>query len=204
MTLIEEIRPVAEKLVISCQRAYSRGIQTGSGGNVSARVPGKDLMLVKASGSSFIDCTWEGFLITDFDGNIVEGIGKPTREALLHGLLYRICPDVNAVVHTHSPYAIAWTATKTDLPVSTTWHARLKMGADIPTLDIPAPMVKPEYFYLVEEVYRKTPDIPGFLLADHGLVATGKDPILAEHQAELIEETAQIAFLKSIVSKVIM
>ena len=108
----EQVRKISEELVIACKRAYTRGIQTGSGGNVSARVPGKDLMIVKASGSSFIDSTPEGFVITDFDGNLVEGKGKPTREALLHGLLYRICPNVNAVVHTHSPYSVAWASTE--------------------------------------------------------------------------------------------
>ena len=118
----EDVKKIAEELVIACKRAYTRGIQTGSGGNVSARVPGKDLMIVKASGSSFIDSTPDGFVITDFDGNLVEGEGKPTREALLHGLLYRICPKVNAVVHTHSPYSIAWASTGKALK-STTWHA---------------------------------------------------------------------------------
>ena len=97
---------IAEKLVIASKRAYNRGIQTGSGGNVSARIPGTETMLVKASGGSLGDCTPEGFLITDFDGNVVEGAGKPTREALLHGYIYKLRPDVQSVVHVHSPYAI--------------------------------------------------------------------------------------------------
>ena len=120
----------------------------------------------KASGSSFIDSTPDGFVITDFDGNLVEGEGKPTREALLHGLLYRICPKVNAVVHTHSPYSIAWASTGKALK-RTTWHAQLKMSADLPSLDVPAAMVKKEYFPMVEDIYRENPDLPGFLLVDH-------------------------------------
>lgn len=198
--MTEEVKKIAEELVVAAKRAYTRGIQTGSGGNVSARIPGKNLMIVKASGGSFADCTPEGFVITDFDGNLVEGTGKPTREALLHGLIYRICPDVNAVVHTHSPYSIAWASTEKPLP-RTTWHAKLKICADIPTLNVPAAMVKPEYFSLVEEIYRETPDLPAFLLVDHGLVAVGKDAINAEHTSELIEETAQVAVLKAAVSK---
>ena len=196
----EQIKKIAEELVVACKRAYTRGIQTGSGGNVSARVPGKDLMIVKASGSSFIDCTVDGFVITDFDGNLVEGTGKPTREALLHGFLYKICPNVNAVVHTHSPYCISWASTKKPLP-RTTWHAQLKMCADIPTLDVPAAVVGKEYFYQVEEIYKEQPDLPGFLLVDHGLVAVGKDSINAEHTAELLEETAQITIMKKVVAK---
>lgn len=198
--MTEEVKKIAEQLVIACKRAYTRGVQTGSGGNVSARVPGEDLMIVKASGSSFIDSTPDGFVITDFDGNLVEGTGKPTREALLHGLIYRICPNVNAVVHTHSPYSIAWASTEKALP-RTTWHSQLKMCADIPTLNVPAAMVGKEYFPLVEEIYSEHPDLPGFLLVDHGLVAVGKDAINAEHTAELIEETAQVAIMKAAVSK---
>lgn len=199
--MTEDVRKVAEELVIASKRAYTRGIQTGSGGNVSARVPGKELMIVKASGGSLGDCTADGFVITDFDGNLVEGKGKPTREALLHGLLYRICPKVNAVVHTHSPYCIAWASTRKPLP-RTTWHSQLKICADMPTLDVPAPMVGKEYFHLVEDIYRETPDLPGFLLVDHGLVAVGKDALTAEHNAELMEETAQVVFLKAIAAKI--
>ncbi len=190
-----------EELVLACKRAYRRGIQTGSGGNVSARVPGRDLMIVKASGNSFEDGTADDFVVTDFDGALVEGTGKPTREALLHGYLYRLCPDVNAVVHVHSPYAICWASTRRALP-RVTWHAKLKLCADIPTLDVPAAMVRAEDFPLVREIFETHPDLPAFLLVDHGIVAVAKDPVNAEHTAELIEETAQIAFLQAIAKKI--
>ncbi len=198
---MNDLQKIREQLVLASKRAYRRGIQTGSGGNISARVPGKDLMIVKASGSSFEDSTEDGFLITDFDGNLVEGTGKPTREALLHGYLYRICPQVDSVIHCHSPYCIGWASTGKDLP-RVTWHAKLKLCADIPTIDVPAAVVKPEFFPLVKKAYDKHPELPAFLLVDHGVVAVAKDPINAEHTAELIEETAQVAFLEAIAKKV--
>lgn len=196
----EETYKIAEKLVIASKRAYTRGIQTGSGGNVSARIPGTETMLVKASGGSLGDCTPEGFLITDFDGNLIEGTGKPTREALLHGYIYKLREDVNAVVHVHSPYAIGWSSSKKDLPL-VTWHSQLKMPADIPTLDVHAAMVRPEDVPMVEEMFKKCPTTPALILADHGVVAMGKDPLAAEHTAELIEETAQVAILDKLVEK---
>ena len=196
----EETYKIAEKLVIASKRAYTRGIQTGSGGNVSARIPGTETMLVKASGGSLGDCTPEGFLITDFDGNLIEGTGKPTREALLHGYIYKLREDVNAVVHVHSPYAIGWSSSKKDLPL-VTWHSQLKMPADIPTLDVHAAMVRPEDVPMVEEMFKKCPTTPAFILADHGVVAMGKDPLAAEHTAELIEETAQVAIMDKLVEK---
>lgn len=191
---------IAKELAVAAGRAYTRGIQTGSGGNVSARIPGEDRMLVKASGGSLGDCTERDFLVTDFDGNLVQGDGKPTREALLHGYLYRICPWVNAVVHVHAPYAIGWSQSARDLP-RTTWHAKLKICADIPVLQIPAAMVRTEDLPLVEAVFQKIPKLPAFILADHGIVALGKNALEAEHTAELIEETAQVAILKAAVRK---
>lgn len=198
--MTKEVYEIAENLVIASKRAYNRKIQTGSGGNVSARIPGTETMLLKASGGSLGDCTPEGFLITDFDGNLIEGEGKPTREALLHGYIYKLRPDVNSVVHVHSPYAIGWSSSKKDLPL-VTWHAQLKIPADYPTLDIHAAMVRPEDVPIVEEMFQKVPNIPAFLLADHGVVAMGKDPLEAEHTAELVEETAQVALLNKLVEK---
>lgn len=191
---------IAEELVVSCKRAYKRGIQTGSGGNVSARIPGKELMIVKESGSSLGDSTAEGFVITDFDGNIVEGSGKPTREAFLHGLLYKLCPEVNAIVHFHAPYAIGWASTGKYLP-RVTWHSKLKIEADIPVINIPSAMVREEDSPIIEKILMDNPRLTGFVLVDHGIVAMDKDPLNALHNAELIEETAQIAILKGLVDK---
>ena len=170
---------IAEKLVIASKRAYNRGIQTGSGGNVSARIPGTETMLVKASGGSLGDCT---------------------PEALLHGYIYKLRPDVQSVVHVHSPYAIGWSSSKKDLPL-VTWHSKLKNPEGYPTLDVHAAMVRPEDVPMVEAMFKKTPNINAFLLADHGVVAMGKDPLAAEHTAELVEETAQVAILDKVVEK---
>ncbi|MCI9134833.1 MAG: class II aldolase/adducin family protein [Lachnospiraceae bacterium] len=198
--MVEYDKKIAEELATAAIRAYNRGIQTGSGGNISARIPGKDLMLLKASGGSLGDCTADSFLITDLKGRLVQGEGKPTREALLHGYIYQICPKVQAVVHVHAPYAIGWSLTGKDLP-RTTWHAKLKICGDIPVLDIPAAMVREKDLPLVEQVFRRTPDIPALILANHGIVALGKDALEAEHTAELIEETAQVTLLKAAVQK---
>lgn len=197
--MINYRKEIAKELAMAARRAYTRGIQAGSGGNVSARIPGEELMLVKSSGGSLGDCT-EDFLITDFTGNLIQGQGKPTRESLLHGYIYRICPKVNAVVHVHAPYSIGWSQSMRDLP-RTTWHAKLKICADIPVLQIPSAMVRTEDLPLIGETFQKNPELPAFILANHGIVAVGENALEAEHMAELVEETAQIAILKSIVQK---
>jgi L-ribulose-5-phosphate 4-epimerase len=198
---MEQIERLTNDLIVAGKRAYKRGIQTGSGGNVSVRIPGENnRMLIKASGSSFEDSAPEGFVVTDFDGALISGNGKPSREALLHGYLYSLDPKIGAVVHVHAPYAIIWANKHGFLPLIT-WHSQLKIPADIPVLDIPAPMVRKEDFPLVKALFEKTPAIPAFILRDHGIVAFAGDALNAEHTAELIEETAQIAFFELLQEK---
>jgi L-ribulose-5-phosphate 4-epimerase len=192
---------VAKDLIEAAARAYRRGIQTGSGGNLSARIPGKDLMVVKPSGISFIDCNEKNLVVTDFDGKVVAGSGKPSREALLHGVLYRNVPSIGGVVHCHSPWATSWSFSKQDLPL-VTHHARMKFGVPIATLDVDAPVVPPEEMPRVIGLFEKHPTLPAFLLVAHGIVAVGKNVLDAENVAEMVEETAQIAWLREIGKKV--
>ncbi len=200
---MRDLDGIINELITAAARAYQRGIQTGSGGNFSARVPGEDKMILKSSGGSFIDTAKDNLLITDFDGALIEGKGKPTREALLHGLIYKIAPDVHAVMHCHSPWSIGWASTKKPLD-NVTQHTKLKFGCPIEVLDIDAPIVGREHFGRIEALFRKTPSLPAFILVDHGTVAVGDTALNAEHNAELVEETAMVAMLKAIASKVVL
>jgi L-ribulose-5-phosphate 4-epimerase len=198
----EQTTSIKKDLIEAAARAYRRGIQTGSGGNLSARLPGTDLMLVKTSGVSFIECTEENLVLTDFDAKLVAGKGKPTREALLHGVLYRNVPSIGGVVHCHSPWSIAWSLSKRDLPMLT-YHSQLKFGAPVLTLDIDAPVVPPEEMPRVLTGFEKYPNLPAFLLVAHGVVAVGKNVLEAEHVAEMVEETAQVAWLHEVGKKLL-
>ena len=107
----DKYRACYEDLTIAAHRAYTRGLQTGSGGNLSVKIPEEHGMIVKNSGGSFADCDAKGngWVAMNFDGTLKEGeVGKPTREWMLHGVLLEHLEDCNAVVHTHSPYTIAW------------------------------------------------------------------------------------------------
>lgn len=200
---MNEIDKVYYQLETAAHRAYNRGIQTGSGGNLSAKIPGTQNMIVKSSGGSFADCkqNGEGFVVTDFFGNLIEATGaKPTRESFLHGLLYQINPEIGGVVHTHSPWSIAWSFTQKELPMITQ-HLKLKFGMPIPVVSVNSPMVRPEDRELIEPLFLENKKLPAFILVGHGIVAVGKDVLEAEHNAELVEETAQIAILNTIMLK---
>lgn len=193
----DEITLAKKQLIEACHRAYKRGIQTGTGGNVSARIKGTDTMIVKSSGSSLGDVDENrGFVITDFDGNVIEGNEKPTREALLHGMIYKIREDANAVMHFHAVYTNAWSINNEILPMIS-WHSKLKNKSDIPVINIPAAMVRLEDKEIMENVLANK-DLNSFILRLHGLVSIGKNPLSAYHAAELIEETAKINVLNKL------
>ena len=83
-------------------------------GNVSARVPGADLLVIKPSGLSYDDIRADNMVVTDLDGALVDGDLAPSSDTAAHAYVYRHMPDVNGVVHTHSTYATAWArATRT-------------------------------------------------------------------------------------------
>lgn len=80
----------------------------------------------------------------------------------------------------------------------TTLHMGLKVGYDIPVLDVPNASVREIDAPIIEQAFLQNPKLRAFILRGHGIVAIAKDPLEAEHLAELIEETAQIATLRKL------
>src|SRR5882724_112374 len=85
-------------------------------GNVSARVPGHDLMVIKPSGIDYDDITAEHMIVCDLDGDVVQGDLAPSSDTAAHAYVYRHMPSVGGIVHTHSTYACAWAARGEPIP----------------------------------------------------------------------------------------
>jgi len=100
-------------------------------GNVSARVPGHDLMVIKPSGIDYDEITANHMIVCDLDGNIVQGDLAPSSDTAAHAYVYRHLPSVGGVVHTHSPYACAWAARGEPIPCVLTAMAD-EFGGPIP------------------------------------------------------------------------
>ena len=107
------------------------GLVAWTSGNVSARVPGEDLMVIKASGVRYDRLTREAMVVCDLDGLLVEGDLKPSSDAATHGHIYRELPDVGGIAHTHSAYATAWAARGEAIPCVLTAMAD-EFGGEIP------------------------------------------------------------------------
>ncbi|WP_372499720.1 L-ribulose-5-phosphate 4-epimerase [Herbiconiux aconitum] len=111
------------------------GLVVWTGGNVSGRVPGADLFVIKPSGVDYDDLAPENMILCTLDGTVVEGSPgsdrSPSSDTAAHAYVYRNMPDVGGVVHTHSPYAVAWAARGEAIPCVITAMAD-EFGGEIP------------------------------------------------------------------------
>src|SRR4051795_1804751 len=111
------------------------GLVIWTGGNVSGRVPGADLFVIKPSGVAYDDLAPENMILCDLDGNVVPGTPgserSPSSDTAAHAYVYREMPDVGGIVHTHSTYAVAWAARGEEIPCVITGMAD-EFGGPIP------------------------------------------------------------------------
>lgn len=111
------------------------GLVVWTGGNISGRVPGADLFVIKPSGVSYDDLAPENMILCDLDGNVVPGTPgsdrAPSSDTAAHAYVYRHMPEVGGVVHTHSDYAVAWAARGEEIPCVITAMAD-EFGGPIP------------------------------------------------------------------------
>ncbi len=175
----------------AAERTYASGIQTGTGGNLSVRIPGEDLMIVKPSGFTYGQCNEENLTITDLMGNLIEGPYKPTQESTLHGNLYRRYSRIGGIVHTHSSYAIMVSLLEDELPLIT-MHSELKLKTSIKVIDVKTQAVTEEELPKIFAVLDSDVGASAFILRGHGIVAFSSNAVKAGQIAELIEETAMI------------
>ena len=173
-----------------CRRAFETGLQVSTGGNLSM-ILGSDIFLVKPSGISLYDLKESDLLIADLSGNTVEGSGRPTKEIGTHLSIYRVRPDVGGVVHYHPPYATAYAVCGKPIPLLTV-HAERILGS-IPVI-APGPEGSEALGLEVQKAFAN-PQVKVALLAEHGILAAGADLLEAQNLAELVEETAKIAYL---------
>ena len=194
MKLLEQYQGLADALLFEAHKFYSLQYQRSDGGNLSIRIPGTEYMLVKGSNVDFGSLSLQTLVVADFAGRLVEGEGKPSKESLLHGAMYREFPHIGAIMHCHSPWATAWAARHEELMMST-HHAGIKLGGICPVVDTHSYVVPTEYFAGIFDIMRQHPSMKAFLLRGHGQVAFGGDMRDAAMTAEMVEETAMIAQL---------
>ncbi|MFE7588649.1 L-ribulose-5-phosphate 4-epimerase [Kitasatospora sp. NPDC057512] len=157
-------------------------------GNVSARVPGEDLMVIKPSGVPYDELSPGSMILCDLDGTVVEGDHAPSSDTAAHAYVYRHLPEVGGVVHTHSTYACAWAARGEAVPCVLTAMAD-EFGAEIP--------VGPFALIGDDSIGRGIVETlrghrsPAVLMKSHGVFTIGKDARAAVKAAVMCEDVAR-------------
>jgi len=177
------------QLIKTMVSLHSRGLMTGVGGNASVRIEGSDEVLITPSGLYKPELKPEDIVKIDMEGNVIEGIFKPSMEWYFHTAIYRRRRDVNSVIHTHSPYTTGMAlAGKKIEPI--TLEAAV-MLADVPILNFRYPGTKE----LGEIVGENILGHRAVILQNHGVVAVGYDLIEAITTIEVLEEISKMAFV---------
>lgn len=168
------------------------GLVVWTAGNVSARVPGQDLLVIKPSGLDFEELTPESMVVTDFTGAVVEGDLAPSSDTGAHAVVYREMPEVGGVVHTHSTYACAWAARGVPVPCVTTMQAD-EFGGEIPI----GPFALIGNEAIGEGIVRTLSGSrsPGVIMQNHGPFTIGKDARSAVKASVMLEEVAKATHL---------
>ena len=172
-------------------------------GNASAADRNLNVFAIKPSGVPYKYLSPEKMMIVDFDGNVVEGLLRPSSDTLTHAVLYKNFETIGGIAHTHSTYATAWAQSLRDIPVYGTTHA------DHTTFDIPcaAPMndemIEGNYEYetgyqiinALKEKKLSYTEIEMILVGNHAPFTWGKDAQKAVYNSAVLEEIAKMAFI---------
>jgi L-ribulose-5-phosphate 4-epimerase len=196
MTITEDLRATITSVREEVARLHAElprnGLVVWTAGNVSARVPGADLAVIKPSGVSYDELDADAMVVVDFDGNLVEGDYSPSSDTAAHAYVYKHMAHVNGVVHTHSTYATAWAARREPIPCVLTMMAD-EFGGDIPVG--PFALIGDDSIGrgIVETLTGH--NSPAVLMAQHGPFTIGKSAKAAVKAAVMLEEVARTVHL---------
>jgi len=163
---------------------YRRGLISATGGNVSARIPGASEFWITPSGLFKGELSVEDLVKVDLDGNVVEGIEKPSVETPMHRAIYEKRLDVNAIVHAHNPITTGLALAGISIqPITIEAVATLRK---VPIV----PFAYPGTEDLAKIVAENIVGVRALILQNHGVVGVGFNLVEAEAIVETLEEVA--------------
>ena len=198
--MLEELRKQVYEANMELPR---RGLVTYTWGNVSGMDREKGLVVIKPSGVEYDELTPENLVVVDLDGNRVEGDLNPSSDTKTHLELYKAFPTLGGIVHTHSPYAVAWAQAGRDIPCYGTTHADYFYGVVHCARHLTKEELDEDYEKNTGKVIIETftdrgidpVAVPGVICHSHGPFTWGKDAAQAVYHAVVLEEVAKMALL---------
>ncbi|HZR58279.1 MAG TPA: L-ribulose-5-phosphate 4-epimerase [Terriglobales bacterium] len=195
--LLETLR---EEVLEANLELVRNGLVLYTFGNASGISRDENLVVIKPSGVPYESMKPEDLVVTDLEGQIIEGSFRPSSDLPTHLVLYKAFPKIGGVVHTHSEYATAWAQARKNIPCFGTTHADYFYGPvpvtdAIKDEDIASEYEKNTGHEIVRSFHKQSyEDIPAVLVANHGPFAWGATPKSAAHNAVILEAVARTAY----------
>ncbi len=184
-----------KQVVEAAQALVQKGYLMATGGNVSVRIAGQQAFAITPSNYDYMKMTAQDVCVVDFALKVLEGHLPPSVESALHGAVYQVRGDVNAVVHTHQVYASALSLIKAPIPPLFDEQARF-LGRSVNII----PYAPSGTGFLKETVAKHVKNHDNaFMMQNHGALVLGPDMQRAIYNVEILEKCA-VAYLLALCS----
>ena len=167
------------------KKLYEKNMSPATSGNISARY--EENALITASGTCLGDLEKEDIVLIDKNSKVLEGEKKASSEKNLHNKIYELRPDINAIIHCHSPYTSAFAVCHIPLSKPIISENVFYFG-EIPVADYALPGSEK----LVDNTAKYFLQHNAVLLANHGIIIGAKNLKEAYYMTETAETFAQI------------
>ena len=176
---------------------YDRQLINALGGNISGRVPGSNEFWITPSQVFKGALTVDDLVKMNLEGELIEGVYKPSMEWLFHAAIYKVRPDVNGIVHAHNPMVLGLTLAGKEIKTTITDEAVLLLRRIEKV-----PFKLPGTEVLAEEVAKAaSTGARALILENHGVIGLGTNLLEAEAIVELLESIATIEFVSYALGK---
>jgi len=176
-----------------------KGLVIETFGNASALDRARGIFAIKPSGVPYAELKARDMVVVDLENRIVEGKLRPSSDTKTHCVLYRHFADIGGVVHTHSPFAVAWAQAMRAIPILGTTHAD-HLQSSIPCTHVMSDdLIAGDYEEATGLQIVRTfaslsyKEIEMVLLACHGPFTWGATPQKAVYNSVMLEELAKMA-----------
>ena len=181
------IQEMKEAVCAWSKQSYAEKLFAGTSGNLSVYDHERGVMVITPTSVAYETITPADMVVMKLDGEILEGVYRPSSEWRMHAAVYKAKPEVAALIHTHSPYATAFAVNHLKIPTILIEMVPF-LGGDVPLAEFAMPGT-PE---VGQEAVKVLKDRTGCLLANHGVLTVGENLEQAHLRAVYVEDAAKI------------
>lgn len=179
------MKKIVKDLIKYGKLSGKKGFTPGLSGNISARYNDNIIITTSGSANGYLD--EEDFVVIDFEGNVVQGNKKPSSEKMLHIEFYKKRPDINYILHVHSPYLSSFASCGIALDEPIMAENVFYFG-QIPLAEYGLP----SSMDLVDKTSKYFNEYDVVMMANHGVIVGDKSLKGAYLKLELAESYAQV------------